>query len=196
MELVREDADQKESKSNKQIRKLQGEIEQLQDHIDILNKDLSRTKKDSNAQSTLLRRQLQESRETLKRFKNTDHGPSALSTQVEKRHSSELRGLGKQIRYLKAKLFREETFRCDLQYAKNFFLMQINSFESLFFPSSLLRGKLICVVIKRIYCCWEQMGIYPDSSIREKRPRLRSVALFFIAIARMKYLPFEDMVNI
>jgi len=33
----------------------------------------------------------------------------------------------------------------------------------------------------------EQMGIYPDPAIREKRPRLRSVALFFVAIARMKY---------
>lgn len=33
----------------------------------------------------------------------------------------------------------------------------------------------------------EQMGIYPDASIRAKRPRLRSVALFFVAIARMRY---------
>ena len=114
----------------KNIRKLQLEIENLRDEYDAVTKDLQRTKKDSNVQCTLLRRQLQESRETLKRFKNTDHQPSSLSTQVEKRHTSELRGLGKQIRYLKAKLFREETFRSDLQFAKNFFLMQINCFES------------------------------------------------------------------
>jgi hypothetical protein len=31
------------------------------------------------------------------------------------------------------------------------------------------------------------MGIYPDRAIREKRPKLRSVALGFIAIARMRF---------
>jgi len=32
----------------------------------------------------------------------------------------------------------------------------------------------------------EQMGIYPDAAIRAKRPKLRSVALSFIAVARMR----------
>jgi len=32
------------------------------------------------------------------------------------------------------------------------------------------------------------MGIYPDPAVRTKRPKMRSVALFFVAIARMKRL--------
>jgi chromosome segregation ATPase len=130
LELVREDSEQKENKSQKHIKRLQKELETLRDHTEALGRELNRTRKESDRQSQLLRRQLQESRDSLKRFKVSDDGPLALTTQVEKRHTSELRGLGKQIRYLKAKLFREETFRLDLQCAKNFFLMQINCFES------------------------------------------------------------------
>jgi chromosome segregation ATPase len=136
LELVRLDAEQKESKSLKQIRRLDVEIDNLRDHIDSLTRELHRTKKDSERQtqqSQLIRRQLQDSKEALKRLKARtidEHAPSALTMQVEKRHTSELRGLGKQIRYLKAKLFREESFRLDLQFAKKFFLMQIGCFES------------------------------------------------------------------
>ena len=131
--VVREDAEQKENKSQKHIRRLQLELENLRDQTERLSRDLHMTKKDANSQSQLLRRQLQESRDQLKQLKSKTfdhHAGSALTTQVEKRHTSELRGLGKQIRYLKAKLFREETFRVDLQYAKNFILMQINCFET------------------------------------------------------------------
>ena len=32
----------------------------------------------------------------------------------------------------------------------------------------------------------EQMGIYPEPAIRQKRPTLKAVALSFIAIARMR----------
>ena len=32
------------------------------------------------------------------------------------------------------------------------------------------------------------MGIYPDPALRTKRPKMRSVALFFVAIARMRRL--------
>ena len=133
LDLVREDAEQKENKSQKHVRRLQLELENLRDQIEKLSRDLHLTKKDANSQSQLLRRQLQESRDQLNQLKNKtfdQHAGSALTTQVEKRHTSELRGLGKQIRYLKAKLFREETFRLDLQYTKNFILMQINCFET------------------------------------------------------------------
>ena len=138
LDLVREDAEQKENKSQKHIRTLQLEIENLQDQTEKLSRDLHMTKKDANSQSQLLRRQLQESRDQMTQLKNKTfdhHTGSALTTQVEKRHTSELRGLGKQIQYLKAKLFREETFRLDLQYTKNFILMQINCFESWSVPS-------------------------------------------------------------
>jgi Pericentrin-AKAP-450 domain of centrosomal targeting protein len=32
----------------------------------------------------------------------------------------------------------------------------------------------------------EEMGIYPDRAIRQKRPKLRSVGLMMVAIARMR----------
>jgi predicted nucleic acid-binding Zn-ribbon protein len=135
--LVREDAEQKENKSTKQIRRLQLELDNLRDHTESLARDLQRSKSAADRQSTqaaTLKRQLAESRDMFKRLKNKmldeHHVPSSLTTQVERKHVAELRGLGKQIRYLKAKLFREESFRSDLQYAKKFFLMQIGCFES------------------------------------------------------------------
>jgi len=124
MDVLREEAEEKESKSFKQLRKLQEDLESVRDHATALERDLARHK----TESTLIRRQLQDSRETATRLKSRNVPDSAMA--VEKRHGAELRGLGKQIRYLKAKLFREQSFRTDLQYAKNFFLMQINCFES------------------------------------------------------------------
>jgi len=126
LELVKEDASQKETKYTTQIRRLQHEIDNLQTHSEALSRDLHLTKKESSATAGLLRRQLAEARDTIKR------GPSALTSQAEKKHVAELKGLGKQIRYLKAKMFREETFRLDLQFAKKFFLMQIECFETLY----------------------------------------------------------------
>ena len=123
MDVLREEAEQTESKSSKQLRKLQEELESVRDHATVLECDLARHKKES----TLIRRQLQDSRETATRLRSRNIPDNAVA---EKRHGAELRGLGKQIRYLKAKLFREQSFRTDLQYAKNFFLMQINCFES------------------------------------------------------------------
>jgi chromosome segregation ATPase len=132
LELVKEDASQKETKYTTQIRRLQHEIDNLQTHSEALSRDLHLTKKESSATAGLLRRQLAEARDTIKR------GPSALTSQAEKKHVAELKGLGKQIRYLKAKMFREETFRLDLQFAKKFFLMQIECFETLYGPADLV----------------------------------------------------------
>src|SRR5277367_834718 len=104
LSALREDSSQKEVKSQRTIRRLNNEIDSLRSNAEVLSRDLQRVKKENQ-----------------RRFaKSEEHKPSALTTQVEKRHTAELRGLGKQIRYLKAKLFREETFRLDLQYAKKF----------------------------------------------------------------------------
>jgi chromosome segregation ATPase len=136
LDLVREDAEQKEAKSHKHIRKLQHELDDLRAEADSLVNNLERSKMETQRHQTQiqsLRTQLQTSRDMLKRLKTRagdEHGPSALTTQVEKRHGAELKGLGKQIRYLKARLFREESFRLDLQFAKKFFLMQVGCFES------------------------------------------------------------------
>jgi len=48
----------------------------------------------------------------------------------ETRHLGELRGLARQIRYLKAKVEREKGFRMDLSFVKSFFLMQINLYST------------------------------------------------------------------
>jgi len=122
LSALREDSSQKEIKSQRTIRRLNNEIDSLRSHVEILTRDLQRVKKENQRRIAT---------------KTDEHKPSALTTQVEKRHSAELRGLGKQIRYLKAKLFREETFRLDLQYAKKFFLMQVSCYETLYPPPSL-----------------------------------------------------------
>lgn len=51
-------------------------------------------------------------------------------TENESRHAGELKGLVRQIRYLKANVAREQGFRQDLSFAKNFFLMQINLYST------------------------------------------------------------------
>ncbi|RPB25465.1 hypothetical protein L211DRAFT_836189 [Terfezia boudieri ATCC MYA-4762] len=89
----------------------------------------------------------------------------------ETRHLGELRGLARQIRYLKAKVEREKGFRMDLSFVKSFFLMQINLY------SSCNEANLQMI---------EQMGIFPDRTIREKRPTLRAVAKAVMAAIRIK----------
>ena len=48
----------------------------------------------------------------------------------EKKHTGELKGLAKQIQWLRAKCTREEGFRSGLVYEKKFLLMQIEMFEA------------------------------------------------------------------
>ena len=48
----------------------------------------------------------------------------------EKQHKLELKGLGKQIMYLRAKLNREGAFRADLAFEKKYFLLQIDMFNA------------------------------------------------------------------
>ena len=35
----------------------------------------------------------------------------------------------------------------------------------------------------------QQMGIYPEPEVRNRRPKMRSVALFVLAMMRMRYRP-------
>jgi len=58
----------------------------------------------------------------------------------ETRHLGELRGLARQIRYLKAKVEREKGFRMDLSFVKSFFLMQINLYSTWYAAPLLLDG--------------------------------------------------------
>ena len=56
----------------------------------------------------------------------------------EKRHQGELKGLAKQIHWLRAKCKREEGFRSGLAYEKKFLLLQIEMFEAWFVLPTLI----------------------------------------------------------
>jgi len=68
------------------------------------------------------------------RFANTSmselHQDQNQNVDLVKKHASELRGLAKQIQWLRAKYAREQGFRSGLVYEKKFLLMQIEMFEA------------------------------------------------------------------
>jgi chromosome segregation ATPase len=49
---------------------------------------------------------------------------------LEKRHEGELRGLVRQIQYLRARCTREEGFRADLSFVKNWFMLQVEMYSA------------------------------------------------------------------
>lgn len=111
---------------------------------------------------------------------------------MQKKHMGELKGLAKQIQWLRAKCTREEGFRSGLVYEKKFLLMQVEMFEA-------------CNQIDLNLL--SEMGITqgPSSprlrlgdSLRgrlgkteQKRPSLRAVGFMLIASCRMKKLSEE-----
>ncbi|MCJ1390835.1 hypothetical protein MMC18_003696 [Xylographa bjoerkii] len=94
----------------------------------------------------------------------------------EKRHQGELKGLAKQIQWLRAKCKREEGFRSGLAYEKKFLLLQIEMFEA-------------CNTVDLHML--EEMGVTPDKEIRVKRPSLKAVGLMVIAGVRMRKMQAE-----
>ncbi|KAF2862129.1 hypothetical protein K470DRAFT_15097 [Piedraia hortae CBS 480.64] len=93
---------------------------------------------------------------------------------LQARHEAELKGLAKQIQFLRAKCTREENFRADLAFSKKFFLLQIE-----------LYNKCNQTDLRLL----EEMGITPDMTVlTEQRPSLRSVGLMVISCIRMKRL--------
>ncbi|KAI9844909.1 MAG: hypothetical protein M1837_005195 [Sclerophora amabilis] len=94
----------------------------------------------------------------------------------EKRHQCEIKGLARQIMYLRKKCEREEGFRADLAYSKKFFLMQIEMYNAC--------NKLDLELI-------EEMGISPNRSVRNKTPRLKSVVFMVMATVRMRKMKQE-----
>lgn len=76
------------------------------------------------------------------RFANTSiselHNDQNQHTELMKRHAGELKGLAKQIQWLRAKCAREEGFRSGLVYEKKFLLMQIEMFEAWYVPTAIL----------------------------------------------------------
>ena len=58
------------------------------------------------------------------------HSLSAEKREAEKRHAAEIRGLAKQILWMKAKQSREESFRAGLIFEKKFLLLQVEMFNA------------------------------------------------------------------
>ncbi|KAF2765558.1 hypothetical protein EJ03DRAFT_299853 [Teratosphaeria nubilosa] len=92
---------------------------------------------------------------------------------TEKRHEAELKGLAKQIQFLRAKCYREGAFRADLTYTKKFFLMQVDVYN-----------KCNQADLRLL----EEMGITPDVSFRERRHSLKTVGLMVMGVVRMRRL--------
>ncbi len=86
-------------------------------------------------------------------------------------HQSEIAGLAKHLRYLKAKSVREESFRSDLTYMKSYYHKQIASFEAC--------NQANLAIIQEI-------GIFPDASYRDRRVTLKTAVHAVIAVHRMK----------
>ncbi|KAG8629839.1 hypothetical protein KVT40_001458 [Elsinoe batatas] len=90
---------------------------------------------------------------------------------LEKTHEKELRGLSKQIQFLRAKCSREEGFRRDLVFVKKWFLLQVEMY-----------GACNQADLRML----EEMGITPDVAVREKRPSLKAAGYAVVAMVRMK----------
>ena len=98
------------------------------------------------------KQQLWEEERKRVRFPNmsVSEGNSGVMEAAEKRHGNELRGLAKQIQWLRARLGREEGFRRGLAWEKRWLLLRCEMFEAWYvflpFPlSPYFRRKLLCI---------------------------------------------------
>ncbi|KAK8155686.1 Pericentrin-AKAP-450 domain of centrosomal targeting protein-domain-containing protein [Phyllosticta citribraziliensis] len=108
----------------------------------------------------------------------------AMAAERERRHTGELKGLARQIQYLRARCGREEGLRGQLSYEKRFLMMQIE-----------LWGECNTSHLSLL----SEMGITPDPNAsfykKDKRPSLRCVAFGIIATLRMKKMADAWAVN-
>ncbi|KAG5519753.1 hypothetical protein PMAC_000026 [Pneumocystis sp. 'macacae'] len=176
----------RETQLKEQLHKIGKDKHLLINKIELAEKEIqsiTQEKKELSMKIYYLEKQLQENEHLL--YNNQDYFKKAISVNntsskelsiLKLKHKAELRGLSKQIYYLKSRILREEQFRASLSYTKRFFLMKIDSYES----CNQANLRLI-----------EKMGIYPDRSIQKNRITLKVVILVVIIIERMKRLSME-----
>ncbi|CAN9098053.1 unnamed protein product [Alternaria alternata] len=92
---------------------------------------------------------------------------------LTKRHIKEINGLAKQIQFLRARCSRAEAFREALGYQKKFFLMQIQTYNE-------CNQEDLNLI--------SQMGITPDITVHNHRPKLKSAIIAVVAAIRMQKL--------
>ncbi|EMF08949.1 uncharacterized protein SEPMUDRAFT_93270 [Sphaerulina musiva SO2202] len=149
------------------------EIRTLQSHLQDRAAKLSASMKREES----LKAKLQAAKASAKQAQySAEHSQDLVRAQdnssaLTKRHQSELKGLVKQIQFLRASLHREMQFRADLIHTKNYFLLQVSMYNA---------------CNKEDLRLLEEIGVTPDMSFREKKRSLRSVGLMVVAGVRMK----------
>ncbi len=133
----------------------------------------------------------------------------------EKIHQRELKGLAKQIQWMRARFLREEGFRRGLTYEKRFLLMQIEMFNAWYacpFLSLLMQTHRLYASKRGLFPIkpaltlpsnkldlhlLSEIGVTPDrrSSAPQKRPTIRIVSLMIIAGIRMSKMQKEWAVH-
>ncbi|MCJ1249520.1 hypothetical protein MMC30_006746 [Trapelia coarctata] len=94
----------------------------------------------------------------------------------EKRHQGELRGMAKQIQWLRAKCTRADGFRAALIHEKQYLSLQIEMYQSC--------NKLDLRIL-------EQMGVHKPIKKAKKKPTLKVVGLMVVAQLRMQKMQRE-----
>lgn len=90
-------------------------------------------------------------------------GETSTKKELEKRHTHELRGLAKQIQWMKVKCHREEEFRAGLAYEKKFLLMQIGMFEAWYAD---LIPFVLTIMISSEYLRWPSLTVTSQTVMR------------------------------
>ena len=111
----------------------------------------------------------------------------------EKRHQAELRGLAKQIHWLRARCVREEDFRAGLAFEKKYLMLQIDMYNAWYRtpPLHLLLGLTLTDGHNSNRAdleILEEMGIKPVLKVKGKKRSLRAVGLMIVATVKMKKL--------
>ena len=154
IELEKKDARlQSATRKEQQLRKrlaeareaeaLQAHREDTQSQLDQAQLDVQTLQRHLHERDTRLQvffKREQEARKRLRSLQTTAEGDRTLDDRqwskqlasAAKKHQGELKGLVKQIQFLQAKCSREEAFRGDLVFTKQWFLMQVKMYDQWF----------------------------------------------------------------
>ncbi|MCJ1308676.1 hypothetical protein MMC25_002330 [Agyrium rufum] len=95
----------------------------------------------------------------------------AQKQEADKKHAAELRGVAKQVQWLKARCSREEGFRKGLIFEKKFLTLQVEMYNAC--------NKVDLRLL-------EDMGVRPDRETNQRSPKLKTAAIMVIAAIRMR----------
>ncbi|KAK9458926.1 uncharacterized protein V1516DRAFT_681537 [Lipomyces oligophaga] len=165
---------------------LRTQIEKLTEEKSIAVKKLSRTQQDLDSSKEFFKKKLQVAANKIRTqsaneedIKMVREAMNIIVSEKEADHRAELNALSVQIRYLKARILREQWVRKDSAFMKQFFMMTISSYDTC------NQASLIML---------RDMGIYPDVRRKQGPPSLRAVGFMILAAVRMRRLS-ENWIN-